>query len=303
MSSFSSRYAMAKAMDQIKPQKLNNNVFFGPLNSLSQRDFLVENGIKFFISVGIPTGRVVEYVKALPTEEFIAIVVDGSSGATDGEEGGDVKRFRETHSARMQGVFRQVSMEGMGFGGRCLPQSEVVRQLHRPIAEYQSNIVAGDGIAVLEQFNDFITLFQQSRLGNILIYSANGNDERLTTLLVSQVLQTNMWSSVLEAFVYVKSLRPSIEDQLGVNSFWNANLVAFHERLRAKLFTWGNARPADACRSSLYQNNARKTKRRDETSCEEHEERYRYRSPELAPTPRPVATLARKRLATEAVYD
>lgn len=233
--SHQNQYALAHTLNQMKAQQLCNSVFFGPLNTLSQYDFLSSNNIKFFISVGIPIERAISYARNIQLENFLICCFDKSfdrNGLSD-DTMTTALEFNNKHSSDLKILTDTVS-KVCGMSERPIQSS-----LYRPVSEYRTNIFTMDGVQKFECFNDLITIFKRSNIGNILVFSSNGNDEELVTLLISHVLKQNPVTNLMEAFSYVKNLRQTIyplkEDQI----YWCSGLVAYHERVRSKEMYWG----------------------------------------------------------------
>ncbi|AGO12034.1 AaceriADR371Wp [[Ashbya] aceris (nom. inval.)] len=262
MTSFNFRYEMALAMDQLQPQQLSANVFFGPLNTLSQAEFIASKNIRFFVSIGIPIQKVVEHMKAVPHQNYVAAVVD-EDHAESMNESADVALFRKVHTDKIQQLAH--AMRRVNSDDDSYPQARnaYMSATGASSADFQSNVIGSTGLILMEQFNDLLTLFQESQLGNVLVYSRNGNDETMTTLLVSNILRTNAHINLLEAFSYLRSLRPTVSEQTKEDCFWNPSLVAYHERIRAEMF-WntGHCSPHSTA-SALVTGGA---KRRNESS-------------------------------------
>lgn len=235
-----SNYALAHTLDQMKPQQLCNNVFFGPLNTLSQQEFLNENNIRFFISVSIPVERVIEYAANIHLDRFLMCCFDQSFDRTrlSDEVMCRLLEFNGKHSADLKALIHNASLSD-----ECIARP-LQSLFYRSVAEYTTNIFTADGVQKFEQFNDLITLFKLSQLGNVLIFSSNGNDENLLTLLISQILKCNPKVSVMDAFTYVKNLRPTVENLHEDRIYWCSGLIAYHERARSKELYWGPGSPS-----------------------------------------------------------
>lgn len=228
-------HALAHTLNQMKPQQLCSNVFFGPLNTLSQYDFLTHNDIKFFVCIGIPIKRAMEYARNIQLDQFLMCCFDKDFDRTkhSDETMGRILEFNNKHSSDMKMLIHTIS------ASEEFKIKPLQSMLYRPISEFTSNIFTADGVQKFECFNDLISVFKKSQLGNILVFSSNGNDENLVTLLASQILKQNPTITPMDAFNYVKNLRPTVynlkEDQI----YWCSGLVAYHERVRSKEMYWG----------------------------------------------------------------
>ena len=75
---FDNAYYLSDPLEQLKPQKLDSNVFFGPLNTLTQFDFIKDNNVKLFICIGLSTQRLANILNDIPAlsraaEEFLMV--------------------------------------------------------------------------------------------------------------------------------------------------------------------------------------------------------------------------------------
>ncbi|CDO96411.1 unnamed protein product [Kluyveromyces dobzhanskii CBS 2104] len=214
----------------MKPQQLSNNVFFGPLNTLSQYDFLSQNDIKFFVSVGIPVERAMEYARNVQLDQFMLCCLDKDFDRVRYSDSAmcQILEFNNKHSTDLKTLIEHVSMSEE-FNTQPLQSV-----LYRPVSEYTTNIYTAEGVHKFECFNDLITLFKLSKMGNILVFSSNGNDENLVTLLISQMLRQNPSISAMDAFNYVKNLRSTVNNLTEDKLYWCSGLVAYHERVKSK---------------------------------------------------------------------
>ncbi|QEU58215.1 hypothetical protein KDRO_A02300 [Kluyveromyces lactis] len=257
-------YALAHTLNQMKPQQLSNNVFFGPLNTLSQYDFLSKNDIKFFISVGIPVERAMDYARNIQLDQFMICCLDKEFDRTKFSDDtmNNILEFNNKHSVDLKTLIQHVSLSE-----ECAAQP-LQSHLYRSVSEYTTNIYTADGVHKFECFNDLITLFKLAKMGNILVFSSNGNDENLVILLISHMLKQNPSINVVDAFSYVKNLRPTVNNMKEDNIYWCSGLVAYHERVKSKEMTW---RPVSTNGSSTEITNFA-TKRREQFEEDETED-------------------------------
>lgn len=296
--SFHNQFAMADTLNQIKPQQLSNNVFFGPLNTLSQQEFLFKHQIKFFIAVGIPTKKAAEYYHNMPIKDFIMVNIDGGfdRSPSSNDELQRILHYNQANSDNLKQLLANINTSSTSEHERCLtPQPDLNQLMYRNINEYTTNTITLSGVQKFESFNDFLTLFKMSGLGNVLVFSTNGNDEELVTLLISHVLKMNASVSLLEAFNYVKSLRPTVNDLRDEQIFWCAGLVDYSERVRAKELFWGPGSNGGVVPNVL----SFSTKRRNEPSNDNEEEGKHQFVTTVSSSPRRIyATPRAKRMAT-----
>lgn len=277
--SFHHQFTLASAKNQLIPQQLTNNVFFGPLNALSQREFIQENRIRFFVAVGIATKRVAQYCRDMPAQDCLVVNFDSefspqvSLSATELEL---VSQYSQQHSTLLSQLAAGLAGDaatGCTADSRLTPQPELDQQLHNSPAQYTCNIVTSQGAQKFASFNDLLTLFKLSGSGNVLVFSSNGNDEDLVALLSSHVVITNSSASLLEAFQYVKSLRPSINQCQPDSVFWCQGLMEYLEGSRSynNPFYDNGMSPASPLSTTGVTSNAFVTKRRNSWSsdCEE----------------------------------
>ncbi|CUS20813.1 LAQU0S01e15214g1_1 [Lachancea quebecensis] len=278
--SFHHQFTLASARNQLIPQQLTNNVFFGPLNTLSQREFIQENCIRFFVAVGIPTKRVAQYCRDMPVQDCLVVNFDSEFSPQEplsAPEAELVSQYSQLHSASLSQLAANIAGDiaaGCSADSRLTPQPELDQQLHNSPAHYTCNIVTSQGAQKFASFNDLLTIFKLSGSGNVLVFSSNGNDEDLVALLSSHIVMTNSSASLLEAFQHVKSLRPSIHQCQPDSVFWCQGLMEYLEGSRAykNPFYDGGMSPASSLSAAGLSSSAFVTKRRNSWSSDWEEE-------------------------------
>ncbi|SCU84501.1 LANO_0C01530g1_1 [Lachancea nothofagi CBS 11611] len=236
--SFQNQFVVASCKNQLIPQQLTNNVFFGPLNTLSQLDFLQTHNIKFFVAVGIPTSRVAQYCKSMSAEHCLVVNFDSEFSPQTMLSQSDLdltSQYCQTQSMSLELLRSRVAAQTATYynSDRGLtPQPELDQTLYHSANNYNCNVITAEGISKFETFNDLLTLFKLSNSGNVLVFSSSGNDQELVALLISHILQNNTETSLMEAFQYIRSLRPSIASIQPDSIFWCQGLTEFADRIR-----------------------------------------------------------------------
>ncbi|SCW01400.1 LAFE_0D11738g1_1 [Lachancea fermentati] len=295
--SFQNQYALATARNQINPQQLTNNVFFGPLNTLSQLEFISLHNIRFFISVGISTKRAAQYFRSISVDEFVMVTFDETLDSNVAANSDDILSYEAENSLLLKQLIAKVQAETPEpVTGRCLtPQPDVNQLLYQNVNTYTSNVVSARGVQKYESFNDMLTLFRLSHSGNVLVFSDNGNDEELVTMLISHILKENTSVSLMEAFQYVKSIRPTVSELKQEQIFWCNGLIDYSERVKAREMFWGPGTQAGFAPwvGSLS------TKRRNCSSLEDEEEHFRSRSGSPLSMDRAIASPKTRKIAMQ----
>ncbi|QLG73169.1 hypothetical protein HG535_0E02530 [Zygotorulaspora mrakii] len=237
-------YYLAGPSEQLKPQQLSRNVFFGPFNVLSRHKFLHDNQIKFFICIGIPTQRLVNLTSN--SDDALMINFDSSLNTTSVPVTTDIANYQNHNSLLLRTVIDKILMESSPSflpqeSNRCLTPQPENCVFERPFIDslqgiYQNGSVFTEDVTGSERFkifNDLLTVFQMvNPNASTFIFSQNGNDEELTSFLMSQVLVRNTYIKLNESYKFVKSLRPTINDIKDEQTFWLHGLMDFYESIR-----------------------------------------------------------------------
>lgn len=252
--SFHNQYVLDSVKNQLLPQQLTNNVFFGPLNALSQRSFLERHNIRFFIAVGFPTHRVAQYCQNLAANDCIVVNFDWEFCPPAAALPLDpVTQYCSSHSNSLQQLIMNVATEittSTPVDSNLTPQPELDQMLYHSTAHYACNVIAAQGLAKYQSFQDVLTLFKLSGAGNVLVFSSNGNDQELGYLLISHILSTSPTISLFEAAQYLKSLRPTMTQFQTEPLFWCQGIIEYAERLKTGNFAY------KALDSDIYANDS-----------------------------------------------
>ena len=222
--------------NQIQPQQLTQNVFFGPVNSLSRLDFLMENNIKHFVCVDVPTAMAVKYSEKIPLDKYAYNFVNFDSKFNKAEHTNEklfeIMCFNQNFSSQLFNFIKQTLPSSSDLLNNEIYNMNSLRVL-------QSNIVTcGKGYERFEVFNDLLTIIKYAKNGNVLVVSSNGNDESLITLLISQVLRENCTADVMDAIKYVKALRPTIHELNLQQIQFFTGFIEYSEKIKSK--SWSN---------------------------------------------------------------
>lgn len=202
----------AELVEQLRPQQLDTNVFFGPLNALTQRDFLEQHNIRFFIGVGIDTARLSSLVQGTQVLE------------NDGPFPSLMINFDERFDHGTLAASAEITQLYHFHHTKTLSQlaAHSAHVLQKDAACYmQSNVFSETGIERFQTFSDLVVIFKMAaHLGNILVFSQNGNDEQLLMLLIFIVLQKYPYAEPSEAAKFIKCLRPTVQDLTAEQLYW-----------------------------------------------------------------------------------
>ncbi|SCU82166.1 LAFA_0C09516g1_1 [Lachancea sp. 'fantastica'] len=278
--SFQNQFAVASCKNQLIPQQLTNNVFFGPLNALSQASFLQANNIKFFVAVGIPTARVAQYCQSFPANQFLMVNYDPlfNPNVTNSPiEQELVSQYVQTQSASLKLLTTQLGAQtetNYNSARGLTPQPELEQLLYKNASSYDCNLITAQTTDLFDTFNDLLTIFRLSNAGNVLVFSSSGNENELASLLISHILNTNPQTTVLEALQYLRSLRPTIAPNGLDQAFCGTNLALFAEKLRTKHFSQDNCNVSVADSSLSSHATSLATKRRNLPSSDEEDDGF-----------------------------
>ncbi|EDO15789.1 hypothetical protein Kpol_1040p2 [Vanderwaltozyma polyspora DSM 70294] len=287
---FQNEFYLADAMELLRPQRLDNNVFFGPLNTLTQVEFLRENNIRFFIGIGVSTERLAKICNEnamLRGSMNEVIMINFDSGVVAGQRCNSFDSesittdFQRFNTSQLQNLIsylvndkRSSSSHSSGNPNddRCLTplpeQSDISNLLYGDISHYYGSSVFSDvNVEKFKAFNDLITLFKAYDPTNkVLVFSNDGNDEDLVTLLVSSVLKANPSTKIFEALQYVKSLRAALSNIKDEKIIWCSGLLNYYECVRANELNWGRVGDQRKTLIDFQNNHQSKNRKRDEST-------------------------------------
>ncbi|QLL34096.1 hypothetical protein HG536_0F04220 [Torulaspora globosa] len=246
-------YYLAHSLEQLKPQRLSGNIFFGPLNTLTQRQFIESENIKLFIGVGLSTRRLAPILNEIPSfagklNDYLVLNFDSEFDAASiisGSAGSAVEEYHSHNSTFLKLIIENFLKGNEEFsvqeGYRCLtPTPETLdfaQIIDGDVEAYYNggNVYSDPSSSKFVAFNDFIAIFKRvNPTAKVLVFSQNGNDLELVTFLVSAVLKEKPSVKVREAYQFIKSIRPTINDSLGKVSHGCSALSEFHQLLLAK---------------------------------------------------------------------
>lgn len=244
-------YYLANPLEQLKPQRLDSNVFFGPLNTLTQFEFIRENNVKLFICIGVCTERLANILNGIPAlaqaaGEFLVVNFDPTFDQATVMNADHVTQQYCTHNSSLlklliDHLINSRSGQPHEDSFRCLtpsPETPDATQItYGSIERYYdgSNVCADSTSVKYEVLNDLISIFRNvNPSANILLFSKNGNDQELLTFLMSIIIKKNPLVKIVEAYQYIKSIRPTIDDLPEEFLLGHSPLLEFHELIRAK---------------------------------------------------------------------
>ncbi|SCU96258.1 LAMI_0F05864g1_1 [Lachancea mirantina] len=230
MASFLNQHAVADFASRLRPQQVSNGLFFGPLYSLSQHEYLVANNIRFLISVNLATVRVAQYFEALPNKEAFVWVNFDANFKEDATSAAYVAHNSTALSQLVRNLTQAPDTRGFGFTSQLVvtPQPDISSLLYNDLSMYTHNIIAATGTTKFSAFNDLLTLFKASGAGNVLVLSSDGNDAEMCALVASHLVKDNASISMQGAVNYLISLRPTLSEPADANA-----LLQFEQHLRS----------------------------------------------------------------------
>lgn len=252
---FKNEYYLSQPIEQSRPQRLDNQTFFGPIDTLNQSDFLQENNIRFFIGVGIPTSRlatICSQSKMLRDSMNVVTMVNFDPEFVAGQHYNNFEpqnltsnfQRHNTHQLQQLVSFLVNDNQSNGVSRYLTPlpeKSYISKLLYGDVSHYYGSSVFNDtDVEKFKSFNDLLTIFKAyNPADKVLVFSNDGNDVELATMLISSVLKANPSVNVYEGLRYLKSLRSSLEDIKEERIIWCCGLLNYYECIRAKELFWG----------------------------------------------------------------
>ncbi|EJS41528.1 YOR342C [Saccharomyces arboricola H-6] len=251
------------------PQRLDNHIFFGSIHSLAQTNFLVENNIRYFINVDIPT-EILSYIyhELRPNllDEIVIVNIDNNSQIPMDND--LVRSYHWHNTSLLQQLIHHLDfLSGININGEPLtpppeshyrnayvqfdhshdPISALDKLLYGNKSEYsRTNIFPVANEAKFQVFNDLITIFKCSiaqngnNSSNILVLSENGShDENLISLLMSTVLKANPTFNVYQALQFVKSISLIPDTVRDEKILWATGFINYQELIKKNEMYWG----------------------------------------------------------------
>lgn len=194
-------------VEQIRSQKLDSNVLFGPINCLSQKDFLEVENIKFFITLGLDTWQLSQVWNDGPLNSDNSVVVNFDPNF-DYNRVDTETRFLDENAENLHKIAAHVMR---AYDDNSTQQH--LRSLFNSDITSLSTVYGGSWGVQIRNLLDIAIMFKMaSQYGKLLIVSKNGNDNVLVSLLVALQIIQNPHISVLEAFKFIKVQRPSVQE-------------------------------------------------------------------------------------------
>lgn len=246
-------YYLAEPLDQLKPQRLDNNIFFGPLNTLAQDEFIECENIELFIGVGLNTRRLASILNGIPsfagrTDSRLVLNFDPEfdyDSVTSGSADPAIEDYCRYNSTLLyqyiESFSRGKTETSLQETYRCLtPTPETSDQFHLidgiiDTYYHGGNVCTDVSSGRFLAFNDLISIFKcVNPKGRVLVFSQNGNDLDLVSFLISTLLRKNPSVKMMEAYQFLRSIRPTIDDSLAENLHCSASLMEFHQHMMSK---------------------------------------------------------------------
>ncbi|GCE97540.1 hypothetical protein ZYGM_003397 [Zygosaccharomyces mellis] len=194
-------------VEQIRSQKLDSNVLFGPINSLTQKDFLEVENVKFFITLGLDTSQLSQVWNNGPLNSDNSVVINFDPNFD--YNGVDTEtRFFDENAENLRKIVAHVMRADDDSSTQ-----QYLRSLVNSDVTSLGTVYNGSWEVQIRNLLDIAIIFKlASGYGKLLIVSKNGNDNVLVSLLVALQIIQNPHLSVLEAFKFIKVQRPSVQE-------------------------------------------------------------------------------------------
>ncbi|KAH3683398.1 hypothetical protein WICPIJ_005617 [Wickerhamomyces pijperi] len=230
---FQNKYHLATTVNQLQAQKLSQQVFIGPLNTLAQHQFISTNNIRYVIGI-LPCHKCCYYLKDFEPNQFTCINVDPDF---------NVQRLTEFEGECL-----------MRFNTKFTPNLEV-------LTDHKINNSIVTNLDIQKILQEFILIMncikQKDPQAGVLLFSLNGNDN-LLSLFTCAYVQDSLNCDSSSAYGYLKSIRPSIKEIERGSGYAN-ELLKFEINNKAKKLQLENS-----------QNTIRVKSKRSVTDCDDH---------------------------------
>ncbi|CAI4054474.1 uncharacterized protein SKDI_01G0330 [Saccharomyces kudriavzevii IFO 1802] len=188
--------------DDLKLQKVDNSVFFGPCGVLTQPILLQYENIKFIIGVNLTTEKGASfYTQYFRHSNSLMVNLDISTAATENSQ---VELYVRNNTILLQKIVGQYLQMGKMRASLSQPQIDTIQSLPQFC---NSNVLTGGLLVQYQAFNDLLTLFKLfGHFGNILVVSSHSHDSTLIKFLISTVITYHPFVTILEALQYMKAI-------------------------------------------------------------------------------------------------
>lgn len=251
-------------MDYVPPQKLDGNVYFGSLTTLTDPLILQQRNIRYFIGVDISTAVFANAYDMLSrpyNEELVMTNLENDmmmmNNCNDDTTNELISKYHRNNTYLLQKlqsggneVFEKhtslmVTPPVTPVGSRTQQRFSFLDG-EKPVntalgMRVSSNSFKEYNLDRFKVFNELISLFRNSNGNdNILVVSESGNDHELITLLISLILKKDPSIAIMDALQFVKCCRVnddpiSREEQI----FWSSGLIGYHEHVKTTGMFWG----------------------------------------------------------------
>ncbi|ODV72761.1 uncharacterized protein CYBJADRAFT_168297 [Cyberlindnera jadinii NRRL Y-1542] len=205
---FHNKHLLESTVNQLQPQRLSNNVWLGPLNSVAQSEFLSQNNIKYIFGI-MASQKCAYYLKDLSPKQFCCVSIDPHF---------NIQKLTEDEGECLMRFNTQFTPAVSTISGNTITNA-VITSL-----DFQK---------MLEDFLLLVHAIQHSDpSGGILLFSLNGNDNLLSTFALSYIQDAHN-CDVAQSYSYLKSIRPSVKefDEYG---FFANEVAKFHLNHKAR---------------------------------------------------------------------
>ncbi|GAV53693.1 hypothetical protein ZYGR_0AK01950 [Zygosaccharomyces rouxii] len=194
-------------VEQIKSQRLDNSILFGPINSLIQKDFLESENIRFFVTLGFDTWQLSQLWDngSLSSDNSVVINFDPNFNTNEIDT---TTRFFYENAENLRKIVTHV----MNTDDNGSNHQELKKLISSDLAGL-GTIYSGNWGVQIRYLVDIAIIFKMaSQYGKILIVSKNGNDNVLVSFLIAIQMIQNPQISTPEAFKFIKVQRPSVHE-------------------------------------------------------------------------------------------
>ncbi|KAL3229700.1 Uncharacterized protein RNJ44_01836 [Nakaseomyces bracarensis] len=252
-------------MDYVPPQKLDSNVYFGSLTTLTDPLSLQQRNIRYFIGVDIPSivfANAYDMLCRPYNEELVMANLENDMLMNTNECHDEnteelISKYRRNNTyllQKLQNGGNEV-FEKYTTAMVTPPVTPVGSRSHQRFSyldgekpvngalgmQVSSNTFNEYSLDRFKIFNELISLFRNTNGNdNILVVSESGNDHELITLLISLILKKDPSIAIMDALQFVKCCRVVDEPILKEEQiFWSSGLIGYHEHVKTTGMFWG----------------------------------------------------------------
>lgn len=192
-------------IDDLKLQKLDTNVYFGPCEILTQPILLQYENIKFIIGVNLSTEKIASfYTQYFRNSNSVVVNLCSPTTAAVATKKAAIDLYIRNNTILLQKFVGQYLQMGKKIKKSLTQaQTDTIQSLPQFC---NSNVLSGEPLVQYQAFNDLLALFKSfSHFGNILVISSHSYDCALLKFLISRVMTYYPLVTIQDSLQYMKA--------------------------------------------------------------------------------------------------